>query len=783
MRLVQCLSDHNIPLVLLAAFMAVLGSFISLTLLQKALKTRASVRAAWVFLGAVAGGATVWCTHFVAMIAYDPGISVTYEPMLTALSLVVAMGGCGLAMGLGSSRRRWLGVIGGGLFGLAVTAMHFLGMMAFAVDAVVQWSLPYVAISVLGSVFFGAGAFEVVRLRPNIKGVWFGGLCLVASIVVLHFTAMAGMIILPLSPLEGAATGRDAAHLLALGVAGVGLLVLGAGAASHILDRQSSRMNDLRLQTLIEGSVDGMAVVQQGLVVAVNNAFLTLLSASRDQVVSQPLSRWSEDVERLADGDLIQAFIKTIQADVVPVELSARRNDNGEPVMVYAVRDLRARQAQERRIAHLARNDSLTGLPNRASFLERLNRQTSTARPDDLLALFALDLNRFKEINDIYGHAIGDQMLVAVARGLKDQLDERIFLARQGGDEFIAMAWVKSRQEAVDMAETLRELIVRPVTLDHADLSCGVSIGLAFWPDDTSDLSILLNNADLAMYRAKASVTQDICCYEADMDQAVRERRRVTRQLREALEQDQFQLHYQVQTSVSTGASTGFEVLLRWRNELGEYVSPSDFIPIAEETGLILPIGEWVLREACRTAAAWTIPHRIAVNLSPVQLVQVELPGLVRSILAETGLDPARLELEITETAMISDMARATLALNDLKALGVTIAMDDFGTGYSSLSTLRAFPFDKIKLDRSFMTELDEEPAQTRAIIRAVLTIGSSLNIPVLAEGVETEDQLEFLRQQGCDEAQGYLLGRPSPEQVALSFVEPEEERVRASAG
>jgi len=769
MRLLQCLSDHNLGLVLLAALIGVLGSLISLTLLQKAQKTRGSIRTSWVFLGAVAGGATVWCTHFVAMIAYDPGVAVTYEPLLTGLSLALAIVGCGLAMAVGAMKPRWAGIVGGCLFGLAVTGMHFVGTMAFAVDAVIQWSMPYVVVSVVAAIIFGAAAFDVTRLYPTNKGIWLGGAIMVLSIVMLHFTAMAAMIILPLAPLDGAMTGNDAEHLLALGVASVGLLVLGAGAASHILDRQSTAQNQDRLLTLLEGSVDGMAVVQEGQIIAANKAFKALVGAERSQVIGHPMSLWSEDAARVWDGDLVQSVLKTVGGEVIPVELSVRRNHLGhDPVMVYALRDLRARQAQERRIAHMARNDSLTGLPNRASFLERLNRQTSTARPDEILALFALDLNRFKEINDIYGHAIGDQMLVAVANRLRRSLDERLFLARQGGDEFIAMAWVKTRQEAIELAHGLRDLIIQPVTLDHADLSCGVSIGLAFWPDDTSDLSILLNNADLAMYRAKASLTVDVCCYEAEMDQAVRHRRRVTRELRDAIENERFELHYQVQASVLTGEATGFEVLLRWCNEAGQYIPPSDFIPVAEETGLILPIGEWVLRQACRTAATWTEPHRIAINLSPIQLIQVDLPDLVREVLAETGLDPARLELEITETAMISDMARATLALNDLKALGVTIAMDDFGTGYSSLSTLRAFPFDKIKLDRSFMMELDGDAVQTRAIIRAVLTIGESLNIPVLAEGVETQAQLDFLKLLGCDEAQGYLLGRPKPEQEAL---------------
>jgi predicted signal transduction protein with EAL and GGDEF domain len=296
--------------------------------------------------------------------------------------------------------------------------------------------------------------------------------------------------------------------------------------------------------------------------------------------------------------------------------------------------------------------------------------------------------------------------------------------------------------------------------LDHAEVACGLSVGVAVWPDDARDISALINDADLAMYRAKASLTTDVCFYEEEMDEAVRNRRRMAQQMREALDQGQFSLNWQIQAAVDTGEITGYEVLLRWIQPDGTFISPADFIPLAEENGLILPIGEWVLRTACAEAAAWPEPHKIAVNLSPVQLGHVDLPRLVHQILIETGLPAARLELEITETAMITDMERTTHVLRQLKLLGVSIAMDDFGTGYSSLSTLRAFPFDKIKLDRSFMSELDGGP-QSAAIIRAVLALGESLDIPVLAEGVETLAQLTFLRDQGCDEVQGYLLGRP----------------------
>jgi NO-binding membrane sensor protein with MHYT domain len=288
MRLLQCLSDHNFALVLLAAVICVLGSLISLTLFQKALMTRGSVRTSWVFLGAVAGGATVWCTHFVGMIAYEPGVAVTYEPLLTGLSLAIAILGCGLALAVGSMKPRWAGILGGALFGLAVAAMHFVGTLAYAVDAVVHWSVAYVVVSIVASVVFGAVAFEVTRRYRSTKGIWVASVILVLSIVLLHFTAMAAMLILSLAPVEGALTGNDANHLLALGVAGVGMLVLGAGAASHILDRQASAVNEVRLLTLLEGSVDGMAVAREGLVMAANKAFLALVSAEREQVIGQP---------------------------------------------------------------------------------------------------------------------------------------------------------------------------------------------------------------------------------------------------------------------------------------------------------------------------------------------------------------------------------------------------------------------------------------------------------------------------------------------------------------
>ncbi len=325
------------------------------------------------------------------------------------------------------------------------------------------------------------------------------------------------------------------------------------------------------------------------------------------------------------------------------------------------------------------------------------------------------------------------------------------------------MKRVVSEPDVLEFAERLRAVLMERVEIEDVEFGSGGSIGIAIHPDDARSAEELIGKSDLAMYRAKSTLGDGVIAfYREDMDDGVRAQRQLMRDLKSALADEQFELRYQVQTDIRSGEVTGYEVLLRWRHPERGFVSPADFIPIAEATGLILPIGEWVLRNACRTAAGWPNAHRIAVNLSPVQLAHQDLPKLVHEVLLESGLSPDRLELEITETTLITDMEKTLHMLRRIKALGVSIAMDDFGTGYSSLSTLRAFPFDKIKLDRSFMGEV-ENNAQARAIVRAVLALGESLAVPVLAEGVETDEQLAFLLREGCDEAQGYLLGRPVP--------------------
>jgi diguanylate cyclase (GGDEF)-like protein len=377
--------------------------------------------------------------------------------------------------------------------------------------------------------------------------------------------------------------------------------------------------------------------------------------------------------------------------------------------------------------------------------------------------VLCLDLDRFKAVNDTLGHLAGDVLLREVAERLRMVLRAEDTAARIGGDEFAVLLGGRiERTQAVRLAERLIAAVSEPVALGHQQVEIGLSVGLAFAPDHGEDGETVLKRADLALYRAKAEGRGTCCVFENEMDAAATERRELERDLRRALEAGNLALHYQPQVRATNGAIVGFEALVRWTHPVRGPIPPAVFIPLAEETGLIGPLGEWVLRTACREAASWTAPLKLAVNLSPRQFAHPDLVGRVQAILAETGLAPGRLELEITETVIINDLAHALGVLTRLRALGPTIAMDDFGTGYSSLATLQAFAFDTIKIDRAFVAAMHES-RQAAAIVRAVLSLGHSLGVTVVAEGVETEAQRDFLTDAGCDEIQGYLTGRPQP--------------------
>ena len=438
------------------------------------------------------------------------------------------------------------------------------------------------------------------------------------------------------------------------------------------------------------------------------------------------------------------------------------RNDNGEPQYLLTVLDdVTERRRAEQHISYLAYIDPLTDLPNRATFIEHLAEALDKASKNgEQLAVLCLDLDHFKEANDVHGHLVGDALLCEVARRLQ-AVAGGTFIARVGGDAFTFIVTSGPQPETAEaLAARLLAAFEDNFEIDGHRMQIGLSIGGAVYPRDGADAKTLLANADAALYQVKAEMRGSVRFFDTELGMRVRERHDLQNDLRTAFNRGKLFLHYQPQQKITSKETTGFEALARWQCPKRGMVSPEIFIPIAEESNFIFPLSEWILREACREAASWPQPLKLAANISPLQFRQGDLPRLVHSILLETGLTPDRLELEITEGVLIDDFSRAVSILGKLKALGVEIAMDDFGSGYSSLSYLHAFPFDKIKIDRTFIGNL-EHNQHSMAIVRAIITLGHSLNVPIMAEGVETEAQLAFLVQEGCDEVQGYLTGRP----------------------
>ena len=434
------------------------------------------------------------------------------------------------------------------------------------------------------------------------------------------------------------------------------------------------------------------------------------------------------------------------------------------PAQLVAIVDVTAKRQAEARIAHMAHHDALTGLPNRVLFLDRLDETLLRVRRyPEILAVLYLDLDQFKNVNDTLGHPAGDKLLVAVADRLRTCLRDCDMVARFGGDEFaVLQIGLAAPHEAGALGERIVALLSEPYDIDGLQAVIGASVGIALAPADGETAEQLLRNADIALYQAKEDGRRVFRFFEPGMGDSLRARRALEFDLRNALAAGEFELYYQPLVTLETGVICGFEALLRWHHPARGMVAPAEFIPLAEEIGLIVPIGEWVLRQACAEAAAWPDDLKVAVNLSPVQFKKSNLPQVVVATLASTGLPAARLELEITESLFLTESKTNLATLRSLRALGVCIAMDDFGIGYSGLSYLRAFPFDKIKIDRSFISELGES-ADCMAIIKAVTKLGSTLGIPTLAEGAETEKQLARLREAGCTEMQGYLFSRPVP--------------------
>ncbi|MFT4117009.1 EAL domain-containing protein [Bradyrhizobium sp.] len=793
-----CLTDqHDWRLVVLGGAVCLLASATAISLFHRARAANGGARVAWILLDAAVGGCGIWATHFIAMLAYGPGARAAYDIPVTILSLVFAVSVTfiGLSIAVSASRAS-IAAIGGAVIGGGVAAMHYTGMMALDMPARVDWVVGTVTASVLFGIVFAALAMYVAAQPDRRYGSLKAAGLLTIAIVSHHFTAMGAVLLTP-DPTLVVSGMSIAPGSLSILTASAAVAILAIALAAAVLDRRAKGelgRQQVVLDTALENMSQGLCMFDaEGKILLFNERYATMLHRSDKQLTGRVLldvlkeeqaeGKWSGDpseffarlVEDAREGrtttDVVIRFGRSIRVVNQPMQGGG---------WVATFEDITEWLEAQAKISHMARHDALTNLPNRMLFHEQLEQGLRRAKANDQLAVLCLDLDHFKDINDSLGHPIGDALLKEVGRRLKATVGENDTVARLGGDEFAVVQLGRSEEAAATLlASQLVEVISAPYEIDDHQIVIGVSIGISLWPQDGSNPDELLKNADLALYRAKADGRGTYRFFETGMDARAQARRMLEMDLRAALQRNEFEVHYQPIRDVASDRVVAFEALLRWNHPLRGMISPVGFIPLAEETGLIIQLGEYVLRSACADAATWPDGVGVAVNLSPVQFKSPNLIASVTAALKESGLTARRLELEITESVLLQNSEATLATLHELRSMGVRISLDDFGTGYSSLSYLRSFPFDKIKIDRSFVSELATRE-DSMAIIRAVTGLGRSLGIVTTAEGVENDAQLELLRREGCTQVQGYLFSKPRPASDVVLMLEPVRRRASA---
>ena len=744
-KVFSCLTEqHDYRLVLLAAVICAATSLTSFGIYSRATQVQGLSKLGWLFLTGMSTGSGIWATHFVAMLAYSAGLPTAYDPLLTAVSLLVAVGSTTFGYFVCSQGTRLDAGVGGALIGVGIGIMHFTGMRALIVPGTLNWDIPLVAVAlILGAVFASASMLAFFR-NQNFRGLVTAAGLFTLAICSLHFTAMGAAVIEPDPTIVVQAFAADAS-MMALAIAVITVLVLLAGLAAALIDRQTNQDSIDSIRELVDAASEGIVIADDGVIVNVNRRVSELSGRSVEALIGTRIAgdlldahaaRPPKDGVITAETSLKVAGGRHIPVEIVCQPFRAKLRGNE----VYAIRDLSERQQNERQIAHMAHHDALTDLPNRSLLWERLEQSLVRVDSGEVLAVMCLDLDRFKEVNDTLGHPVGDALLKIVSERLRGCVRPADTIARLGGDEFaVLQSGVPQPIGVTALATRIIEVLSEPYLISDHQIVVSASVGIALSPNDSVDAGQLLQSADLALYRAKREGRSTYRFFEQGMDTRMRERRALEMDLRKALVNGEFELYYQPIVNLEHNHFSGFEALLRWNHPERGLVSPVEFISLAEETGLINPIGEWVLREACAEAAKWADPLKIAVNLSPCQFKNKNLVQAVFSAIASSGLAARRLELEITETVLFQDTDVTIGMLHQLQAVGVRIALDDFGTGYSSLSYLRSFPFDKIKIDRSFVNGLAQDSRESLAIVRAVSQMGASLGMCTTAEGVETE--------------------------------------------
>lgn len=768
---------HDEQLLLLAVVICFIGIYASSAIAAHAARSEDEARRRWGIVSIVAAGCTAWATHMIALLAFQPGMESGFEPSLTALSLllvIAAIGaGVGLSIGQKNRARRFLAGI---VLGSGVAALHYVGQASYRVTGHVAWDMGVVLTTIVISLGL-SGLALIIAGERNRSLRRLAAPLLLGSIVVLHLGGMTAMTLtydpeveLPVSVVAT----WTVAPLIA--VVSLGLLALAFFGLRTAQNAKAQLRRDRdRLRELASLALEGLAVCDGDTITTANRSLEELSGMTQITLVGSSLSGLLPGLVLADLPEQEERDVELVAADGqgVPVRVLRREISLGHKRQtVIAFRDQRERLRSEARLRTLAFTDTVTTLPNRARFNDLLTHHTAALRQRGQgFAVMMLDLDRFKFVNDTHGHGMGDELLRKVASRLQSAVGKRDIVARLGGDEFAILLFdTADGNRAQAVAADIVEAIDRAFLLGGQLVQIGVSVGVAMAPADGTQPEDLLRNADLALYKAKDEGKATFRMFEPVLAERIQARSRMEADMRRALEVGEFELHYQPLVDAATCEVTTAEALVRWRHPQHGLISPAEFIPLAEETGLITQLGAWVLRTACAQAATWPNTVRVAVNLSPVQFRDDRLPGAVAAVLEDTGLAGDRLELEITEGVMLDDEERTLLMLTKLKKLGVGLAMDDFGTGYSSLGYLRRFPFSKIKIDRSFVRLLPEDE-ESAAIVRAIITMGACLGMTTTVEGVETAEQYAFVSAARCSQVQGYHISRPLLHSDFLDFM------------
>lgn len=794
---------HDFGLVGLSYIIAAVGSYASLEMIEHWRSPGGTHALAWQFASAAALGGSIWSMHFIAMLALKIPLPVTYAPEMTLISLVVAIGAAGLGLQIIRPRPSWIRIcLAGTTVGLGVAAMHYIGMAALRFPGSLAYTPRLWSLSVVVGI---AAAIAALWLSLTLREQWqraVAALVMGSAICGMHYTGMASAVFQG-DPLAPVAAGMPRGPI-ALAVALTTLALIMCALVFVVADRRllASTRREAELLRLSNARLaranEKLEVGRQQFDAALDNMSqgLTFFDADQKLIVC---NRRYREIYRLSPEQTRAgtSFSDTLdyrksrgslpcmpRVDYLsrheglssvsePYDLTDELPDGRTILMHYQPlpnggwvtthEDVTERRRAEASIVFLARHDALTRIPNRVLFHERLEQAIEMAVRGSGCAVLCLDLDRFKLVNDTLGHPVGDGLLRAASDRLQACVREVDTVARFGGDEFAILQMLVDRpDDAALLANRIVAAFGKPFEVDGHQIAVGASIGVAVARGDVTSPEQLLKNADIALYVAKSEGRGTVRFFEPEMDVRIQSRRTLELDLRAAIVRSEFELYYQPVVNLIAGTISGVEALLRWHHPMRGLVPPGDFIGLAEEMGIIVTIGEWVLRTACLEAGSWPENIRVAVNLSPVQFKQGNLLATVEAALEASGLQPDRLELEITESVLLQNTEATLTTLHQLRTMGVGIALDDFGTGYSSLSYLRSFPFSKIKIDQSFVLDIAENK-EAMSIIGAMTTLGHSLQIKTTAEGVETTEQLHKLREVGCTEVQGYIFSRPMP--------------------